>query len=208
MDVLFHVNSLEEEIETKINLDELYERKQQRDLNTLDSYNKILNRIHTRIKTVSRNQINEQFCWYIVPEMMIGIPKFDHGACVAYLMDKLRDNGFVVRYTHPNLLFISWQHWVPGYVRNEIKKKTGIVVDGYGKEIRKDSESNGVSNSERREPEDINSILLNGRGANNATNANNVNNAKKDFKDINSYKPSGKFIYNDDLFKKLENRFN
>jgi hypothetical protein len=208
MDVLFHVNSLEEEIETKINLDELYDRKQQRDLNTLDSYNKILNRIHNRIKTVSRNQINEQFCWYIVPEMMIGIPKFDHGACVAYLMDKLRDNGFIIRYTHPNLLFISWQHWVPGYVRNEIKKKTGKVVDGYGKEIRKDGDN---TNNSIREPEDINSILLNGRGANNSNNANNANNAnntKKDFKDINSYKPSGKFIYNDDLFKKLENRFN
>ena len=208
MDVLFHVNSLEEEIETKINLDELYERKQQRDLNTLDSYNKILNRIHLRIKTVSRNQINEQFCWYIVPEMMIGIPKFDHGACVAYLMDKLRDNGFMVRYTHPNLLFVSWQHWVPGYVRNEIKKKTGMVVDGYGKEIRKDGDGNETQNDSRGEPEDINSILLNARGigANNPNN--NPNNPKKDFKDINSYKPSGKFIYNDEQFKKLENRFN
>ena len=127
MDVLFHVNSKNEEMETKINLDDLYERKQQRDLNTLDTYNKILNRIHTRIKTVSRNQIHEQFCWYIVPEVMIGIPKFDHAACTAYLIEKLRDNGFVVRYTHPNLLFISWQHWVPGYVRNEIKKKNRII---------------------------------------------------------------------------------
>ena len=208
MDVLFHVNSLEEEIETKINLDELYERKQQRDLNTLESYNKILNRIHNRIKTVSRNQINEQFCWYIVPEMMIGIPKFDHGACVAYLMDKLRDNGFIIRYTHPNLLFISWQHWVPGYVRNEIKKKTGLIVDGYGKEIRKDGEGNEVSNSVRGEPEDINSILLNARAMKSDSGQNNSNNQKRDFKDINSYKPSGKFIYNDEQFKKLENRFN
>ena len=108
MDVLIHVNEKDQEAETQINLDELYERKQQRDLNTLDSYNKILNRIHTRIKTVSRHQINEQFCWYIIPEVMIGIPKFDHGACVAYIISKLRENGFNVRYTHPNLLYISW----------------------------------------------------------------------------------------------------
>ena len=42
MDVLIHVNEKDQEAETQINLDELYERKQQRDLNTLDSYNKIL----------------------------------------------------------------------------------------------------------------------------------------------------------------------
>ena len=194
MDILFHLNSNEEEVETKINLDELYQRKQQRDLNTLESYNKILNRIHTRIKTVSRNQINEQFCWYIVPEVMIGIPKFDHGACVAYLMDKLRDNGFIVRYTHPNLLFVSWKHWVPGYVRNEIKKKTGLVVDGYGNEVEKTEQNN--------EPENINSTILNNKNIGNSNNSNNAN--KKEFKQISTYQPSGKFIYNNDQFKKLE----
>ena len=191
MDVLFHVNSKNEEIETKINLDDLYERKQQRDLNTLDTYNKILNRIHIRIKTVSRNQIHEQFCWYIVPEVMIGIPKFDHAACTAYLIDKLRDNGFVVRYTHPNLLFISWQHWVPGYVRNEIKKKTGLLVDGYGNKIEK-SDTNEPAN-----PTDVNSLMLNNKNINNPT--------KKDYKNIDSYKPSG--IYNTDQLKKLELKF-
>ena len=191
MDILFHVNSKEEEINTKINLDDLYERKQQRDLNTLDTYNKILNRIHTRIKTVSRNQIKEQFCWYIVPEVMIGIPKFDHAACTAYIIDKLRENGFVVRYTHPNLLFISWQHWVPGYVRNEIKKKTGLIVDGYGNKIEK-SETNEPTN-----PADVNSLMLNNKNINNT--------AKKDYKNIENYKPSG--IYNTEQLKKLELKF-
>jgi hypothetical protein len=71
MDVLIHVNSKNEEIQTKINLDELYDRKQIRDLNTLQSYNKILNRIHIRIKNVSKHQINEQFCWYIIPEIIL-----------------------------------------------------------------------------------------------------------------------------------------
>ena len=38
--------------------------------------------------------------------------------------NKLKENGFNIRYTHPNLLFISWKHWIPQYVRTEIKKKT------------------------------------------------------------------------------------
>ena len=191
MDVLFHVNSLEEEIETKINLDELYDRKQQRDLNTLSSYNKILNRIHTKVRTVSRNQINEQFCWYIVPEMMIGIPKFDHGACVAYIMDKLRDNGFIVRYTHPNLLFVSWQHWVPDYVRTEIKKKTGVVVDGHGTIIKHDEEEKAGLNP--------NAILKNMKQSTSASNQN------PNIKAIETYKPTGQLIYNNDILDALKN---
>ena len=189
MDVLIHVNSKDEEAETKINLDDLYERKQTRDLNTLDSYNKILNRIHTRIKTVSKHQINEQFCWYIIPEIMIGIPKFNHGACVAYIIDKLKDNGFNIRYTHPNLLFISWAHWVPGYVRNELKKKTGIIVDGYGNKV--------DNKKETKKEENLDSLMLN-------RNNNSIINNKKNFKDINTYKPSGNLVYNNDQLKRLD----
>ena len=59
-----------------------------------------------------------------MPEMMIGIPKYDYKDCTAYVIEKLRENGFVVRYTHPNLLFISWKQWVPGYVRSEISYQT------------------------------------------------------------------------------------
>ena len=70
--------------------------------------------------------------------MMIGVPKFDVAACIAYVINKLQDNGFKLRYTHPNLLFISWSHWVPDYVRNEIKK-TGAVIDGYGNVLKNDS---------------------------------------------------------------------
>tara|TARA_B100000902_G_scaffold255810_1_gene242248 strand:- start:10 stop:405 length:396 start_codon:yes stop_codon:yes gene_type:complete len=107
----------------KLNMDELYSKKQQQDLNVLANYNKILIRIHNKIKYVSKQLINDQCCWYLVPEMMIGIPKYDHKDCTAFVIEKLRNNGFIVRYTHPNLLFISWRHWVPTYVRNEIKKK-------------------------------------------------------------------------------------
>ena len=121
MDTIF---TLKEEGNPKINLDDLYEKKKNRDLNTLSTYNKILGRIHNRINIVSRQHTSQQFCWFVVPEMIIGVPSYDHGACVAYCIDKLRDNGFLIKYTHPNLLLISWNHWVPSYVRNEIKKKS------------------------------------------------------------------------------------
>ena len=38
----------------KLNIDELYEKKRQYDLNKLALFNKILNRIHVRIKATSK----------------------------------------------------------------------------------------------------------------------------------------------------------
>ena len=108
----------------KLNMDDLYEKKRQYDLNKLALFNKILNRVHVRIKTTSRQKIDEQFCWFIIPEIILGVPKYDQAACIAYIMDKLKQNGFQVKYIHPNTLFISWIHWVPSYVRSELKKKT------------------------------------------------------------------------------------
>lgn len=185
----------------KINLDDLYEKKRSSDLNKLELYNKILNRIHVRIKTTSRQKKDEHFCWYVVPEIIIGVPKYDHGTCIAYLVDKLKENGFQIRYIHPNTLFISWQHWVPSYVRTEIKKKTGIIIDEFGRKIGNDSEENTVK------------ILL----PNYEKEITNESNAKikeapkqtqKKFNSVRSYKPSGNLIYADDLFNTLEDKLN
>ena len=71
-----------EDFSEKLNIDELYEKKKQHDLNTLTLFNKILNRIHVRIKTTSKQKVDSQFCWYVVPEVMIGVPKYDQGACI------------------------------------------------------------------------------------------------------------------------------
>ena len=144
----------------KLNIDDLYEKKKQQDLNKLTLFNKILNRIHVKIKTVSRQKVDEQFCWYLVPETIIGVPKYDQGSCIAYLIDKLQLNGFNVRYIHPNTMFISWMHFVPSYVRSEIKKKTGIVVDEYWKRIEEDGADANMKTITNT-PSDPNEFMLN-----------------------------------------------
>lgn len=171
----------------KINIDDLYEKKRQLDLNKLELFKKILNRIHIRIKTTARFNIHEKFCWFVVPEVMIGVPKYDQAACIAYLMNSLQENGFNVRYFHPNTLFICWQHWVPAYVRTEIKKKTGIVINEYGERIEE----------EKDEYED--DVVVQQVGIQQ------IKNSKK-YTPINSYKPSGKFVYSEDLLNKIETK--
>ena len=184
----------------KINIDELYERKKQYDLNKLNLYNKILNRIHVRIKTTARQKIDEQFCWFVVPEVILGVPKYDQGACIAYLLDKLKENGFAVSYIHPNTLLISWKSWVPTYVRTELKKKTGIVIDEYGKPI--DKETKLISASSGPQNLDESMFKMNEKTA---TSISNIN--KKKYTPINSYKPQGNLVYGDDLLSSLEDVF-
>jgi len=183
----------------KLNIDELYERKRQHDLNQLALYNKLLNRIHVRIKTTARQKIEEQFCWFIVPEIMLGVPKYDQAACIAYLVDKLKENGFNVRYIHPNTLMICWNHWVPSYVRSEFKKKTGIVVDEYGNQVDK-----MITNEENQEPKSLEEMIFKTKDSI-QTNKSQTN---KKFTPIKSYKPQGNLIYNDDILNKIENKFN
>jgi len=175
----------------KINLDDLYEKKKQYDLHKLDLYNKILNRIHVKIKTISRQKIDEQFCWFVVPEVIIGVPKYDQGDCIGYFVHKLKDNGFAVKYYHPNTLFICWNHFVPSYVRTELKKKTGIIIDEYGNKINEEK-----SDIVKKETTD-NFILNNGKPQS-------VNDKK--YTPINTYKPTGNFIYNKEQISSLEKK--
>ena len=121
----------------QINLDTLFEYKKNVDIQTVKSYNTILDRIHKRVQTCSRQRIDNVSSWFVVPEVMLGYPRYDVRLCIAYLVQQLRTNGFNVSYTHPNLLFICWKHWIPDYVREEIKKQTGKQVDGFGNEVRK-----------------------------------------------------------------------
>jgi len=189
-----------DEFSEKINIDELYEKKRQSDVNKLELFKKILNRVHVRIKTTAKQNANDKLCWFVVPEVIIGVPKYDQAGCIAYIMDTLQTNGFHVRYFHPNTLLISWSHWVPSYVRTEIKKKTGIVINEYGEKIKDEKADND---------EDENNELEANTNANAIGNSGmqQIKNSKK-YTPINSYKPTGKLVYSEDLLNKIEDKFN
>ena len=191
----------------KISLDELYDRRRQVEKNRMDIYRKILSRVHTKIKLTANSKHNDQYLFYVVPEFIFGIPRYDVNTCVSYIIEKLVENGFHVKYTHPNLLFISWTHYIPSYKRQEIKLKTGITVDGFGNIT---SNGNGLGNgNDNRNPrlrgkletvEDMNTLLLK---HDSTTQGGHREGQKKDYKDIDSYKPSG--IYNSDILNSLKN---
>jgi len=187
------------EFTEKLNLDDLYEKKRQHDLNQLSLFNKLLNRIHVRIRLTSRQKLTEQFCWFLVPEVIMGVPKYDQGACIAYLIDRLQENGFNVKYIHPNTLFISWNHFVPSYVRTELKKKTGIVINEYGVKV-EEADPNKMITAGLGPGLDPNGLIFKEPSAT-------PDKPKKNYTPINSYKPSGNLVYGDDILSSLEEKF-
>jgi hypothetical protein len=122
-----------------------------------------------------------------VPEYLFGEPIYDKGHCIAYLISKLEENGFTIQYLHPNTLFVTWEHWVPSYLRNEVKKKTGITIDEKGNVVKKKGDEGFV---EEMPPEQRNKTESN----------------KNIYNPIKSYKPSGNLVYDKELFEKIEKK--
>lgn len=187
----------DEESTSKVNIDELYEKKQARDLKQLSIFNKILNRIHTRIRVTGRNKRNDTHIWFNVPEYIFGEPVYDKGECIAYLVNKLEENGFLVRYMHPNTLFVSWQHFVPAYIRNEFKKKTGKIMNDKG-EISdpKDKDKEAVVDED-----DINAGIFNDHQTKGPPPK-----EKPNYRPVDKYKPTGKFVYDPTILEQIEKK--
>ena len=98
------------------------------------------------------------------------------------------------------MLFISWSHWVPAYVRDEIKKKTGVVIDGYGNIVKNNNNNMGLLKNNDIEIDS----LMNNKNYNDKRNIMDV----RETKDISSYKPSGNLIYNKNIIASIKNSIN
>ena len=157
--------------EPRLNIDELFETKKKSDLNRLSIYSKLLSRIHHKIKMTSKQRDNSQFCSFIMPEVLLGYPNYDFSECLTFIIDRLNNDGFVTRYIHPNLIFICWSHWVPGYVREEFKKKTNTEVNSFG---------------ETKPDKTV------------------VRFEKTETKPVSNYKPTGMFVYDEELIKSMK----
>jgi hypothetical protein len=172
----------------KLNLDELYNRKFEVQQNRIQVYKKILERIHSKIKLTSRQKNDNEQCWYLMPEVELGCPLYNKRECLDYVLEKLIENGFNVKYYHPNLLFIYWGHYIPNHKRQEYKKKTGQTIDGFGNIIKKDDE------------ELNNNKLFNNKKI--------IKKDDKNYTNIEEYKPTGNLIYGKELFKNINEKIN
>jgi hypothetical protein len=94
---------------------ELFDKRRQRDGAKLKSYNKILEQIYVKIRANSKMG-GDPWIIYTVPPFILGLPLIDLEDCVVYIVYILRQQAYEVRYTFPNLLYVSWKHHEKDYI--------------------------------------------------------------------------------------------
>ncbi len=107
---------MEEATTPQLDPSELYNKRRSKDSARLRAYNKILEQIYNRIRVISRLPNSQCYLLYTVPPFILGLPKIDMEDCVVYLIYQLRHAGYEVRYTFPNLIYISWLHHEKSYL--------------------------------------------------------------------------------------------
>ena len=164
---------------SSISLDDLFKRENYAQQCRQQTYNKILARVQKRIKDTSRQRNPPKYCFYNIPEVIVGAPLYKIEDCVEYLLTSLSKNGFKVSYVHPNLMVVSWEHWINPIQRQKIYEEYGVRVDGFG---------NIISNKKSS----ITSLT---------SSLSDKKKSKPPQRDISSYKPMG--LYGEELIKSI-----
>jgi hypothetical protein len=182
---IFNLENIEN-LTDNINIDDLFEKKKEHNIREFNLFKKILNRIHIKIKITSRQKLNEQFIWFVVPEFIIGYPKYDISTCIIFLLDNLKKNNFLVKYYHPNTLYIYWGHYFPSYMRNEIKNKFGIKLNELGMKIPENDDTHLIHDIPQQSQSKSQQQTL-------------KKEINKKYTDIKTYNPTGNLFYNEYL---------
>jgi hypothetical protein len=98
---------------------QLFEKRVARDTAKLRAYEQVYKQIEIRIRSTAELPGSPNYVLYTVPPFILGLPAMDMQDCIVYIVHKLRTSGFMVRFTYPNLLYISWQHYEQEYMRDQ-----------------------------------------------------------------------------------------
>lgn len=115
INILTHIQMSESLVPPILNPSSLYKEEARRDATRIRIYNMVLQQIYNKIKAVARIPGNEKSLYHVIPEFIPGTPRFNMGDAVLYIVWNLRNLGYSVNYTHPNLLFVSWRAYDDRY---------------------------------------------------------------------------------------------
>ena len=73
---------------SQLNIHELYESSRRKELKKFETFDKILQRCHNKIKLYAQNRKTE--CIYEVPGFIIGVPIYDIEELKEYLISSLK----------------------------------------------------------------------------------------------------------------------
>ncbi len=88
----------------------LFDARLKKDQARHKAYNQILEQALQKVAHAAVQPTQPTFVYYNVPPFVLGLPALDLQDCIVYIVHQLRNQGYEVRYTYPNLLWISWIH--------------------------------------------------------------------------------------------------
>jgi hypothetical protein len=91
---------------SQIDMKELYSTINAKTLRRMELYDSVLKKCHSRI--LYNSGLQRTYCFYQIPEFIIGYPLYDIFELRKYVMNSLKTNGFELLYIEPNWLFIQW----------------------------------------------------------------------------------------------------
>ena len=86
-----------------ININDLHAERIEKEEHKKQIYDNVLKKCHNKILLTSKMNPYEQWCYYVIPTFIYGIPLYNFNDCLQYLVTNLTKNGFKINYTHPNL---------------------------------------------------------------------------------------------------------
>lgn len=133
-------------------------------------YETVLGRVYTAIKNAVTSEA--AFCFFKLPEYIMGFPIYNMTECLLFIMNKLKTNGYQTKYCHPHLIYITWP-MIDNTLKLEDDKPKSHVKQPMSRPV-------GSRNSD----------------------PNLLSNLKLNYKSTNEYKPSGAFVKNNKPQKK------
>ena len=105
-----------------LDIRKLYRYQEKKEIFKKEVYDTILRKIHHRIETVAKR--SEVQCQFQIPQFVMGMPLYDPTLCSSYVIQRLKEEGFIVQYVHPNWIFVNWaKHLIEPFIKETIKEK-------------------------------------------------------------------------------------
>jgi len=84
----------------------LIKEQKERDERKKITFEKVFIKIEKKI--VMASAANYYYCWYSIPEFIVGLPMYSFKECKEYVEIKVNKNGFETEFFDPNILLIKW----------------------------------------------------------------------------------------------------
>lgn len=89
-----------------VKADKLIKEQEERDERKKITFNKVFLKIEKKI--ILASAANYYYCWYSIPEFIIGLPMYSLKGCKEYIENELKKNKFKTEFFEPNIIFVNW----------------------------------------------------------------------------------------------------